>query len=78
MNNLRFADDIVILEENSTPLEEMIRTLKEENAKVDLVMNRDKTKQLTNSTPTTIQVDGQPLENVKDYIYLEQKISYED
>nr|XP_032521772.1 uncharacterized protein LOC116773448 [Danaus plexippus plexippus] len=78
LNHLRFADDIVILEENYTPLEEMIRTLKEENAKVDLVMNRDKTKQLTNSTPTTIQADGQPLENVKDYIYLEQKISYED
>lgn len=78
LNHLRFADDIILVEENPIYLEEMIETLRVESEKVGLVMNRDKTKLLTNSTPITIQIDGQPLEYVNEYIYLGQTISHED
>ncbi|KAI8430992.1 hypothetical protein MSG28_001085 [Choristoneura fumiferana] len=78
LNHLRFADDIVLFEENPTHLSQMIESLNNESMKVGLCMNKDKTKLLTNSVPVTIKIDNQPLEYVSDYIYLGQIISHID
>lgn len=78
LNHLRFADDIVLLEENAAHLEEMIKTLNEESMKVGLSMNKEKTKVLTNSNPIAITIENQALEYVDEYCYLGQIISHKD
>ncbi|CAF4744203.1 unnamed protein product [Pieris macdunnoughi] len=75
---LRFADDIVLFEENPHKLGEMIQDLNKESEKVGLKMNTSKTKLLSNSVPYEIKLNNQPLEYVEEYIYLGQIISLTD
>ena len=67
-NQLRFADDIVLLAETATDLEVLIKQLNKENAKVGLHMNTSKTK-MTNSKQVPITFKGQSLDYVDQYIY---------
>lgn len=78
LNHLRFADDVILFEEDPTYLGEMINTLNRESLKVGLSMNKEKTKLLTNSEPVTIKIDNQTLEYVEEYNYLGQIISHKD
>lgn len=74
LNHLRFADDIIILEEDPKKLEHMIKDLDEKSRVVGLEMNTNKTKLMTNS----IEVNGIKFEYVTEYVYLGQIISPED
>lgn len=78
LNHLRFADDIVLFEEDPHKLQMMIEDLNKESKKIGLTLNIDKTKLLTNSIKTQIEIENQPLEYVDEYIYLGQIISHED
>lgn len=78
LNHLRFADDLVLFEENPENLEIMIQGLNRESLKVGLKMNTNKTKLITNSTERDIKIGQEKLEYVKDYIYLGQVISTEE
>ncbi|CAF4930089.1 unnamed protein product [Pieris macdunnoughi] len=78
LHHLRFADDIVLFEENPHKLGEMIQDLNKESEKVGLKMNTSKTKLLSNSVPYEIKLNNQPLEYVEEYIYLGQIISLTD
>lgn len=78
LNHLRFADDLVILEEDPLLLESMIQTLADRSREVGLEMNSSKTKMMTNSTPISITINGQKLEYVEEYVYLGQIISPND
>ncbi|CAH2104114.1 unnamed protein product [Euphydryas editha] len=78
MHHLRFADDIVLFEENPEKLSCMINDLDEKSSKVGLQMNTTKTKLMTNHAKFNIAVKGISLEYVEDYIYLGQIISTED
>ncbi|KAI8440289.1 hypothetical protein MSG28_001642 [Choristoneura fumiferana] len=62
MNHLRFADDIILLEEDPTKLEIMIKTLAEKSKEVGLEMNNSKSKLMTNSTEVDIEMDGTKFE----------------
>ena len=44
INNLRFADDIDLIDEDEERLEDMLNTLNEEGKRYGLTMNFDKTK----------------------------------
>lgn len=78
LNHLRFADDIVLFEEQPGILEKMIQDLNIESEKVGLSMNTNKTKLLTNSNKHEIKINNQPVEYVDEYIYLGQIISHTD
>lgn len=78
LNHLRFADDIVLFEEQPGILEKMIQDLNKESEKVGLSMNVNKTKLLTNSNKYEIKINNQPVEYVEEYIYLGQIISHTD
>ncbi|KAJ8704650.1 hypothetical protein PYW07_011838 [Mythimna separata] len=78
LSHLRFADDLVILEEDPKKLEYMIQTLVIRSREVGLEINLTKTKMMTNSTPTDIINNGQKLEYVEEYVYLGQIISPSD
>lgn len=78
LHHLRFADDLILLDEHPKNLESMINSLNEESIKVGLKMNTSKTKVMTNTAKVTITVNNSALEYVEDYIYLGQVISTKD
>lgn len=57
----------------------MLQQLLDESAKADLSMNTTKPKVMINSTQTdTITVNGEPIEYVKEYVYIGQLVSTDD
>lgn len=78
LNHLRFADDIILLEEDPKKLEHMIKEIVEKSREVGLEINADKTKLMTNSTERNLEVNGTKFEYVKEFVYLGQIISSED
>ena len=79
LNNLRFADDIVILAKNRNELEIMAEDLRRESAKVGLSMNLSKTKIITNiENFEYIKLEGREVEVVSEYKYLGQVMSFEN
>ena len=76
LNHLRFCDDINTATETPTELQELLTDLNRESMKVGLRMNRTKTKVMFNDkvTPKTIEIEGEALEEVDEYIYLGQLI----
>lgn len=78
LNHLRFADDLVLFEENPKILEQMIQELSTESKLAGLEMNEKKTKLMTNSTEIEIFVNGKKLDFVQEYTYLGQTIAIED
>lgn len=78
LSHLRFADDLIILSSSSNGLQAMLDDLVRESGKVGLVMNTLKTKVMTNGKEEPILVNNNPLEYVKEYIYLGQVIALAD
>ena len=74
LNNLRFADDIVLIAETANDLQEMLSDLNRESLKVGLKMNKRKTKVMfnTNVQSNTIKIDNETIEEVDEYSYLGQ------
>lgn len=69
LNHLRFADDVVVLASSLEELQTMLEQLHHTSAQVGLKMNLSKTKTL-NENEEQVIVNGQRIENVKEYIYL--------
>jgi len=70
INNLRFADDLDIIEEDKSTLERTIHTLHKEAIRYGLLMNADKTKTMVfgdKQISSKICIDGIELENVKKF-----------
>lgn len=78
LNHLRFADDLILLNENPEGLEIMLTQLERESKTVGLTMNRDKTKVMTNHIRTPISINSDQIEYVEEYTYLGQTISPEN
>lgn len=76
LNNLRFADDIVLLTDNPDELQIMIQELNDASLRVGLEMNLDKTKIMTNMNGHNINitVNQTTIEQVGKYVYLGQEI----
>ena len=75
INNLRYADDTTLMAESEEELKSLLMKLKEENEKVGLKLNIQKTKILTSSPITSWQIDGETVETVADFIFLGPKIT---
>jgi hypothetical protein len=78
LNHLRFADDIILLEENPKKLQIMVQALADESKEVGLKINASKTKMMTNSCEIDIAIDSFRLDYVHEYVYLGQIISIQD
>ena len=74
INNLRYADDTTLMAE-SKELKILLMKVKEENERVGLKLNIQKTKVMAFDPITSWQVDGQTLERVTDFIFLDSKIT---
>ena len=67
INNLRYADDTTLMAE-SKELKGLLMKVKEENGKVGLKLNIQKTKIMAPGPITSWQIDGETMETVTDFI----------
>ena len=75
INNLRHADDPTLMAESEEELKSPLMKMKEENEKVGLKLNIQKTKIMATSPITSWQIDGETMETVRDFIFLGSKIT---
>ena len=73
-NNLRYADDTTLMAESKEELKSLLMKVKEESEKAGLNLNIQKTKYMASSLITSRQIDGEKLETVADFIFLDSKI----
>ena len=74
INNFKYADDTSLMAENKE-LKSLLMKLTEENEKVGLKLNIQKTKIMASSPITSWQIGGETVETVADFIYLCSKIT---
>ena len=75
INNLRYADDTTLLAESDEELKNLLMKVKEENEKVGLKLNIQKTTLMASGPITSWQIDGETVETVRDFIFLGSKIT---
>ena len=75
INNLRYADDTTLTAESKEELKSLLMKVKEENEKVGLKLNIQKTKIMASSPITSWQIDGETMETVSDLIFGGSKIT---
>ena len=73
INNLRYADDITLMEENKEELESLLMKVKEESGKAGLKLTIQKMKIMASSPLTSWQIDRETMETVIDYFLGLQK-----
>ena len=75
INNLRYADDTILMAESKEELKSLLMKVKEESEKVGLKLNIQKTKILASGPITLWQIDGETMETVKYLIFGSSKIT---
>ena len=75
INNLRYADNTTLMAESEEELKSLLMKVKEESEKADLKLNIEKTKIMASSSITSCQIDGENVETVADFIFLDSKIT---
>ena len=69
INNLRYADDTTLMAESEEELKSLLMKVKEENEKVGLKLNIQKTKIMASGPITSWQIDGETVETASDFIF---------
>ena len=59
INNLRYADDSILMAESDEELKSLLMKVKEESEKVGLKLNIKRTKIMASSSITSWQIDGE-------------------
>ena len=75
INNLRYADNIILMAEREEELKSLLIKVKEESEKVGLKLNIQKTKIMASSPIISWQIDGEAMEIVIDFILGGSKIT---
>ena len=73
INNLRYADDTTLMAESDKELKSLL--MKEESEKNGLKLNIQKAKIMAPGPITSWQIDGETVEIVEDFIFLDSKIT---
>ena len=75
ISNLSYADDTTLMAESEEELKSLLMKVKEENEKVGLKLNIQKTKVMASSPITSWQIDGETVKTVADFILGGSKIT---
>ena len=75
INHLRYADDTTLMAESEEELKSLLMKVKEEREKVVLKLNTQKTKIMASGPITSLQIDGETVETVLDFILGGSKIT---
>ena len=74
INNLRYADDTILMAE-SEELKSLLMKVKEESEKAGLKLSIQKTKIMASGPITSWEIDGETVETVRDFPFLGSKIT---
>ena len=74
INNLKYADDTTLMAENEEQ-KSLLMTMKEESEKAGLKLNTQKTKIMASGPITSWQIDGEIMETMTDFIFLDSKFT---
>ena len=74
INNLRYADDTTLMAESEDELKSLLVKVKEENEKVGLKLDIQKTKIMASGTIISWEIDGETVVTVTDLIFLGSKL----
>ena len=66
INNLRYADESILMAESEEQQKSFLMKVKEESKKVSLKLNIQKTKIMASGPITSWQIDGETMETVRD------------
>ena len=69
INNLRYADDTILMTEREEKLKSLLMKEKEESEKVGLKLNIQKTKIMASRPITSWQTDGETMETMRFYFW---------
>ena len=75
INNLRYADDTALMAESKEELKSPLMKVKEESEKAGLKVNIQNTKIMASDPITSWQIDGEIMETVTDFLFLDSKIT---
>ena len=75
INNLRYADDTILMAESEEELKSLLMKVKAESEKVGLKLHIQKTKIMASSPITSWEIDGETVETVADFIFRGSKIT---
>ena len=69
INNLRYADDTTLMVESKEELKNLLMKVKEESEKAGLKFNIQKTKIMASSPITSLRIDGETVETVREFMF---------
>ena len=75
INNLRYAGDTTLMAESEEELKNLLMRVKEESDKVSLKLNIKKTKIMASGHITSWQIEGEKIEPVTHFLFLDSKIT---
>ena len=75
INKLRYADDTTLTAESEEELKSLLMKVKEDSGRAGLKLNIQKTKIMASGPITSWQIDGETVERVADFIFLDSKIT---
>ena len=75
INHLRYADDTTLMAESEEEVKRLLMKVKVESEKVDLKLNIQKSKIMVSGPITSWEIDGETVETVSDFIFLDSKIT---
>ena len=78
INNLRYADDSILMTESEKELKSLLMKVKEEREKAGLKLNIQKTKIMASSPITSWQIDRETMETMTDFLLVSKITSYGD
>ena len=75
INNLRYADDTILMAESEEELKNLLMKVKQESEKAGLKLKIQKMKIMESGPITSWQIDGEKVETVTNFIFLGSKIT---
>ena len=75
ISNLRYIDDTTLMAESEEELRSLLMKVKEESENVGLKLNIQKTKIMASSPTTSLEIGGEIVETVSNFIFLGSKIT---
>ena len=75
INNLRYADDTTLMAESEEKLKSLLMKMKEESGKTGLKLNIQKMKIMASGPITSWQIDGETMETLRAFTFLDSKIT---
>ena len=75
INNLRYADDTTFMAQREEELKSLLMKVKEESEKAGLKLNIRKTKIMASGPSNSWPIDGETVQTVIDYIFLDSKVT---